>query len=157
DREAGARICGSDSAELPHVAGQAGDAEQSRTLIEELREFKDAMRGVILVHLQDVNEQSGIQIAGPRPHDDSAGRRQAHGGVDRKSVEDSGDAGSVPEMRDDQAARDIFLKGMKDGFAREPMKAIAADSISPKFAGKREARGGFRQCAVERGVKAGEL
>ena len=131
--------------------------------VEKSGEIGDAGGGIYffgsqhIVALEDVEEKSGVEIAGAGAHDDAACGSEAHGGVDGLGVVDSGDAGAVAEVGDDQAWRDIFVERVEDRFAGEAVEAIAADAGLPEIFGDGETRSGFRESAVEGSVEAGEL
>ena len=125
--------------------------------VEEFCEFVDALGGIVFVSLENVHEQAGVEIAGASAHDDAAGGSEAHRRIDGETVENSGDAGAVAEVGDDEARWNIFLESVENRFARQAVETIATNTGLPEFFGKREARGGLGKRAVESGVKAREL
>ena len=85
----------------PHVAPDAGNPEQTGTVIDEIFEH-----GCIeLLFTRQIDQNAGIEITGPRAHDHATGWSQSHAGIDRYSVFDGGNAGAIAEMGDDQALR----------------------------------------------------
>ena len=82
---------------------------------------------------------AGIDVAGSRAADDSAGGRQAHGGVEALAVADGGDGCAVAEMRDDQLFRNVRLQLMNDRLVRNAVIAVAAHAHVEVFFGNRHA------------------
>ena len=85
----------------------------------------------LLTH--QIDQDAWIKIATARAHDHPAAWGQSHAGIDRFTPFDSGNAGAIAEMSDDQAIRQIAGKLMHYRFARKTMKSIALDTLQSQF------------------------
>ena len=113
--------------------------------------------GVELLLAREVDQDTGIEIAAARAHDHSAGRRQAHAGVDGFAAFDGGHACAIAEMSDDQSVGRIGGKLVHDRFAREAVEPVALDALRPQFPGDRKDARDRRQSGVKRGVETRHL
>ncbi len=91
----GARV--SPSVEVPQVCRDAGYAQQAALLIDQCFE----RRRVEFVLPREIHQHTGVEVATARAHDDSAGRGQAHAGVNRPTLLHRGDARTIAEMRNE--------------------------------------------------------
>src|SRR5271156_6229024 len=80
--------------------------------------------GIELLFTHQIDQNTWIEIAAARAHDDPAGRGQSHAGVDRFAPFDRGDACAIAEMGDYQAVRQIVSKLVHDRFARKAVKPV---------------------------------
>lgn len=105
---------------------------------------------------QQEQQHSGIEIARPRAHDDAAGGRHAHAGIDRATVAHGGEAGTAAQVRDDQSCRHI-LHLRQNRFARQPVKSIALHALGQQLMRQRKHACRIGQMAMERGIETGHL
>ena len=70
------------SCRYPHVASDAGNPEQTGSVVNQIFEHGR----VELLFPRQIDQNAGIEIAAPRAHDHAASRGQSHAGIDRYSV-----------------------------------------------------------------------
>ena len=136
----------------PHVAPDAGNPEQTGTVIDQMFEHGR----IELLFTRQIDQNAGIEIAAPRAHDHATGWSQSHAGIDRYSVLDRGDAGAITEMGDDQAVR-RFRKLVHNRFAGKAVEAIALNTSRLKFPGERKHMRALRHFGVECGIETCRL
>src|SRR6202011_4783596 len=78
DGEARAVVFTGGCAQLAHVAGEAGNSEETRFFVQEFLELRD----IVSIGAKDVERNAGIQIPGTTSHDDAARRGEPHGRID---------------------------------------------------------------------------
>src|SRR5665213_3266836 len=112
---------------------------------------------VELFRTHQVDQYTRIEITTACPHDHPSGRSQAHTGVDRSTLSDSCNAGSVAQMRNHQTRWQIIAQLTHDRFARKSVKPITSDTRRAQFLGNREGAGDFGYMSMKRGVEARDL
>lgn len=112
--------------DIPHVAGSAGNAQQSAFLVQEIFDLLH----LHLVMRNQVRDHCRIDIAGSRAHHRSFERCHAHGGLYDLSVLDSGYADAVADMTgDDLGIFSSFHEPIIDVIMRRPMESVSPDLI----------------------------
>jgi len=93
-----------------HIAGQARNPEQAGTLVDQML---DGI-GIHPLVRNEIQNNAGVESAGPGSHRQTIDRRKSHGGRDAAAVRDGAHAGAVAEMRDHEARRNRIAKPVQD-------------------------------------------
>ncbi len=83
--------------------------------------------GAELFIAQEIDKDARIKIAGACAHRDAAGGCEAHGGVDRYSVAQSAQAGSITEVREDDSFGKLLTEVMNERFIGEAVETITSN------------------------------
>src|SRR5579862_730296 len=112
--------------------------------------------GAELFVAHQVNQDSGIEIAGAGSHGDAAGRRAAHACVDANAVAQRAETGSVAEMRKNCARGNLRAELMNQRLIGESVEAVTPNSQVEEALRDRKMRGdlgdGFVKSIVEAGI-----
>ena len=95
-----------------------------------------------------------IDVAEPRSHHEAAGRREAHGRVDRPPVAHGRHARAVAQVREHRAPERRRAHLGDDVLVRQTVEAVPAQARAVVPFGQRVALGDRRERAVKRGVEA---
>ena len=145
--------------QVAHVGTAARDADQPRSLVDQIIDG----RGAASLFLEQVEQHAGIEVAGARAHHQPAGRREAHRGVDalaalgrppcwRRCPDGRRSRGRRPPRR-----RPPSRSFCHDVLVRKPVKTVAQHALVPKASGQRKTLGHLGHLAVKRRVEAGDL
>ena len=144
--------------QLPHIAGQTTrERKQTAASLEGIgkRPGRNAMRC-------DPRDRSRIDIARARRHDESLGRRETHGGVNRETARSRGHRGTSTQMANHKSQRIDGTFQERRGtirrpLATQPVEAIAAQLpvLDPRRR-ERVTRSGRFERGMERCVEAGD-
>src|SRR5690242_993088 len=107
-----------------------------------------------------MQQHAWIDGAGARAHDETVERREPHTGGDGTSTLDGGDAGTVAEMGDDQARRNLAgdcRHPGHDGLIGESVKAVAANPPCLVLGWQGQTARFLRDRRVEGRVETGDL
>ena len=136
-----------------HVRGDAGDAEETRLLVEETLE---PVRVVpLLAH--EVQEDAGVEVTAARTHHDAADGGQSHRRVHRASIPDGDQARAVAEVRNDRPRQGARTEHADDVFVGQPVKAVASQRLAPEPARERKAPRELRHASMKRRIEARDL
>ena len=116
------RLCPDRFQNLAHVAGEAGNAQQSGLPVQD---FIDLIGGIALTPDQ-IHQNAGIDGARARAHHDAFERRESHAGVHALAVRNRGDGRAVSEMADDQPRR---IRGNLQQLGSAPRGVLNADAV----------------------------
>jgi hypothetical protein len=139
-----------------HVLRDAGDAEQSGFLVEQMRHFLHAE--ALAVH--DVQDQARIDRAAARAHDEAVERREAERRGDALAIDHRRHAGAIAQMADDDAAVGLLAvlrQHAGDVLVRNAVEAVALRAFFGVLARQAVHLRDFRLRAVESGVEARDL
>ena len=120
--------------QVAHVVADAGDAEQARLLVEDrlhlLRREPEP--------LEEIEDDAGIDGAGPRAHAQPVERGEAERAVDALAVLQRAQARAAAQMRDDHAAvgdlRCHLRQHRGDVLVRQAVEAVALDAGAAEIA-----------------------
>jgi hypothetical protein len=149
-RQARARIALGALGEHPHVAS-AADRQEARFPIDELLERVRTEP----VLARQVEQDAGVKVTGPRPHQDPARRREPHRGVDRAAILDGRQAGAAAQVGDHHARGRVGPERGHHVLVREAVEAVATNVLEARR--QRQHAGDLGQGGVERGVEADDL
>ena len=114
------------AADVAHVAGLSGDAEESGLLVEE---GVDLLGGEAALLLEE-DDGGGVHISGAGSHDQAGQGGESHGGVDNLSALHRAEAGAVAQMAGDDAGG---LGIQSQEFADAPVDVFMAGAVEAVF------------------------
>ena len=140
-----------------HVAGNAGDAEQARLLIEQLFDGT----GIHLQLVHQIEDDPRVQVAAAGAHRQSVHGGEAHGAGHALAVVDRAHAGAVAQMQHHGASRRRAGVNLRqdggDVFIGQAVEAVAPHAPLRDFGRQGEHLGHLRLAAMESGVETGHL
>src|SRR5262249_28002931 len=117
--------------QVAHVTRASGDARQPRPLVEPALDLVDRY----VLALDELPDQSGVEISRPRAHHEPFERREAHRRIDRAAVLDGRSRGAVAEVkRDERRGRLLHARELAEARYHElvgnPVKPEAPEPVT---------------------------
>src|ERR1700685_2689709 len=85
--------------------------------------------GVEFLIAQQIYDDAGVEVAGARPHGNTASRSQPHRGIDGYPVAKRAETRSITQMREDGSFGKRCAEAMHQRLVRHAVKTIAADAF----------------------------
>ena len=107
-----------------HIAFAGGESEEATLMIDQVFHLVGAQ----LLRAKKIDEDPRVEITGACAHGDSAGRGEAHGGVDGFAMVKSAETCSVAKMRENGSFGQLRAEVMNERFIGEAMETIASNT-----------------------------